>query len=117
MTDVSNELRELLLRATPTAMGGTPDLNYPDCPHHGFQCPDPWDCYERDVRAYLDPEWDGVFTPEQEALHQEVESNTERLLAALDAPESGPCGDPECHVLHADPANPIHPPWYVDSRP
>lgn len=31
-------------------------------------------------------------------------------------PEPGPCGDPECHVLHADPANPIHPPFYVDSR-
>lgn len=31
-------------------------------------------------------------------------------------PEPGACGDPECHVLHADPANPIHPPWYRDSR-
>ncbi len=31
-------------------------------------------------------------------------------------PEPGPCGDPECNVLHDDPANPIHPPWYVDSR-
>jgi hypothetical protein len=30
--------------------------------------------------------------------------------------DSGACGDPECHVLHADPSNPIHPPWYVDSR-
>lgn len=28
----------------------------------------------------------------------------------------GSCGDPECPVLHDDPANPIHPPWYVDSR-
>lgn len=31
-------------------------------------------------------------------------------------PEPGACGDPACHVLHADPSNPIHPPWYVDSR-
>lgn len=30
--------------------------------------------------------------------------------------EPGPCGDPECPVLHADPANPIHPPSYKDSR-
>ena len=30
--------------------------------------------------------------------------------------EPGSCGDPECHVLHADPSNPIHPPFYVDSR-
>lgn len=28
-------------------------------------------------------------------------------------PEPGACGDPDCHVLHADPANPIHPPWYT----
>lgn len=28
------------------------------------------------------------------------------------APEPGACGDPDCHVLHADPANPIHPPWW-----
>lgn len=26
--------------------------------------------------------------------------------------EPGACGDPECPVLHADPANPIHPPSY-----
>lgn len=32
------------------------------------------------------------------------------------APAPGPCGDLECHVLHADPANPIHPPFYTDSR-
>lgn len=31
-------------------------------------------------------------------------------------PEPGACGDPECYVLHADPNNPIHPPFYVDSR-
>lgn len=30
--------------------------------------------------------------------------------------EPGACGDPQCHVLHADPANPIHPPFYTDSR-
>jgi sugar (pentulose or hexulose) kinase len=29
---------------------------------------------------------------------------------------AGACGDPKCYVLHGDPANPIHPPWYVDSR-
>ena len=31
-------------------------------------------------------------------------------------PVPGACGDPECHVLHADRVNPIHPPDYVDSR-
>lgn len=31
-------------------------------------------------------------------------------------PDSGACGDPACLVLHDDSANPIHPPWYVDSR-
>lgn len=31
-------------------------------------------------------------------------------------PEPGACADPACPVLHADPANPIHPPGYVDSR-
>ena len=46
-------LAALLWRATPSAMGGTPDLNYPDCPLHGYSCPDPWDCYEKDVKAYL----------------------------------------------------------------
>lgn len=30
--------------------------------------------------------------------------------------EPGACGDPECHVLHTDPSNPIHPPFYRDSR-
>lgn len=29
---------------------------------------------------------------------------------------AGPCGDPACPVLHADPAHPVHPPDYVDSR-
>lgn len=40
------------------------------------------------------------------------------VLRAVDADaiEPGACGDPECHVLHADPANPIHPPFYKDSR-
>lgn len=28
---------------------------------------------------------------------------------------AGPCGDPACHVLHNDPANPIHPPFYEPS--
>lgn len=27
----------------------------------------------------------------------------------LDQTQPGPCGDPTCPVLHADPANPIHP--------
>lgn len=31
-------------------------------------------------------------------------------------PTPGACGDPECHVLHADTLHPIHPPDYVDSR-
>jgi hypothetical protein len=31
-------------------------------------------------------------------------------------PEPGACSDPECPVLHADPANPIHPPSYVPSN-
>lgn len=29
---------------------------------------------------------------------------------SLENRQPGACGDPECHVLHADPANPIHPP-------
>lgn len=37
-------------------------------------------------------------------------------LAEDSEPMPGPCGDPECQVLHADPEEPIHPPWYVDSR-
>lgn len=36
--------------------------------------------------------------------------------AHLTGPTPGACGDPECHVLHDDPAKPVHPPWYVDSR-
>lgn len=43
-------------------------------------------------------------------LHREV------VPIFPDEPEPGACGDPECHVLHADPLNPIHPPDYVDSR-
>lgn len=35
---------------------------------------------------------------------------------AVARPEVGACGDPECYVLHSDRANPIHPPFYVDSR-
>lgn len=39
-----------------------------------------------------------------------------RDFATERASEPGSCGDPECHVLHDDPSNPIHPPFYVDSR-
>lgn len=46
-----------------------------------------------------------------------VVDTEEAIRARLSSePEPGACGDPECYVLHADPANPIHPPWYVDSR-
>lgn len=31
--------------------------------------------------------------------------------------EPGACGDPDCNVLHADPANPIHPPSPFDHVP
>lgn len=32
-------------------------------------------------------------------------------------PVAGACADPSCPVLHADPANPIHPPDYVPGGP
>jgi hypothetical protein len=31
--------------------------------------------------------------------------------------EPGACEDPSCPVLHADPANPIHPPFYEPGGP
>jgi hypothetical protein len=32
-------------------------------------------------------------------------------------PKPGACADPSCPVLHADPANPIHPPFYEPGGP
>lgn len=31
--------------------------------------------------------------------------------------EAGACTDPSCPVLHADPANPVHPPFYEPGGP
>jgi len=45
-----------------------------------------------------------------------TEAAKARASRWVQAPEPGACGDPKCYVLHDDPANPIHPPWYVDSR-
>lgn len=46
----------------------------------------------------------------------EMFARGDRALLAQEPTQSGSCGDPECHVLHDDPQNPIHPPWYKDSR-
>ena len=48
----------LLRRATPTGMGGTPDLFAPPCPEHddghAARCSEPWQCYEDAVAVYLE---------------------------------------------------------------
>ena len=39
------------------------------------------------------------------------------LSGRTPSPEPGACADPSCPVLHADPANPIHPPFYEPGGP
>lgn len=50
---VVRRLRALLVEATPSAMGGTPDLFAPACSLHGRGCDDPWQCWEDRVGAAL----------------------------------------------------------------
>lgn len=50
------------------------------------------------------PEW------LQGSIKYDLDRAKERAQRANAEPEPGACSDPTCLVLHADPANPIHPP-------
>lgn len=55
------------------------------------------------------------------AIHERIELVTDALAEVLSVHlpgivRPGPCDDPDCPVLHADPANPIHPPKDEESN-